>query len=683
MYSDYIDCEYQLLGKTQANFAFHGAVFPGQPKFDDNTINALRKSSGDQKAYGTLLFQASFPLGSDLLTGFRSALALCRFQNKGSRFRMRIDTNAPSDLHNLEWELIYDPKERVFLAQTPETLFSRRLDIPLQPINLGDLKKLRMLVVIACPSDAAEFGLAVLNREDVSTSVRDAVSPLNSVIDVEFLPAPCTPLALRQNLVQRPCQLLHIQAHGLLRAGQSISKLVLETDQGAANFVDENELTEIVRGEQLRLITLIACDSARRSHKSEPFSGLAGALIRLGIPSVVAMQKTIGVEQARRFTEYFYRSLGSSGEVDKAANEARNQMYLVSSQDTDWAVPVLSMRLSDGKVAKRWEVHSPQVLGTDGFWDGLLQALKNASLIPILGPEVNRGLLLGARDIAKLWAEKYDYHKLNYPYIDRNDLPNIAQFVETKNSLNFPHSALLDLFKDDLLEREKISDRKSFGSLSLEDVISRVALKYFGNDNGAPHTLLSELPIHTYVSTNFDSFLVEALRLQGRKPNVQICRWRADAVNDSQYQSAVGSEQEPLIFKAFGYESDSTSMVLVEDDYIDFIRLISKDEWRLPRELRTSLTKSMLLFLGYDIRDWEFRVLFKGLVSQLREMRKDRIAIIQLDPDQHYEQKQEVLDQLREIIQKDCTRLKLIVRWQSLRDFVVELSNKWTGLKNG
>jgi hypothetical protein len=134
------------------------------------------------------------------------------------------------------------------------------------------------------------------------------------------------------------------------------------------------------------------------------------------------------------------------------------------------------------------------------------------------------------------------------------------------------------------------------------------------------------------------------------------------------------------IFHAFGHEGDSTSMVLTEDDYIEFIRLTAKEEWRLPQEVRRILTKSTLFFIGYDIRDIEFRVFFRALVSQLREMQKDRIAIIQLDPDQYYQQTREILDQLREIIQRDCVRLKLIVHWRGLREFIGELHKRWVSL---
>jgi hypothetical protein len=57
--------------------------------------------------------------------------------------------------------------------------------------------------------------------------------------------------------------------------------------------------------------------------------------------------------------------------------------------------------------------------------------------------------------------------------------------------------------------------------------------------------------------------------------------------------------------------------VLTEDDYLDFLVNISRQQDLLPPRIQEVLTGASLLFIGYRLADWDFRVLFRGLVTSI------------------------------------------------------------------
>jgi len=117
--------------------------------------------------------------------------------------------------------------------------------------------------------------------------------------------------------------------------------------------------------------------------------------------------------------------------------------------------------VEDGRVWKHVQpapegVAGPQVPPVnDERWQSLLYWMGRGQLVPVIGPDVNRGLLLSNAEITQLWANKYGYGTVNYPTNNRNDLPRVSRFVEILSpGTRYPHLALLDLLKTDLLAGE-------------------------------------------------------------------------------------------------------------------------------------------------------------------------------------------------------------------------------------
>ena len=69
------------------------------------------------------------------------------------------------------------------------------------------------------------------------------------------------------------------------------------------------------------------------------------------------MREQVEMGMARELTKDFYRSLLDHGEVDRALNAARN--LLLGSPGGDWSIPVLYMRLRDGRLLTKAAASKP------------------------------------------------------------------------------------------------------------------------------------------------------------------------------------------------------------------------------------------------------------------------------------------------------------------------------------
>lgn len=127
-------------------------------------------------------------------------------------------------------------------------------------------------------------------------------------------------------------------------------RLVLVGEEGAAEPIDAERLAPNLRQRGVRLVVLSACEGASRD-ATNPWTGVAPALIRAGIPVVVAMQFSIGDEAAIEFAEGFYAALARGAPVDAAVQDGRLAIQtLAGVEDRDWGVPVLYLRDPDRAV---------------------------------------------------------------------------------------------------------------------------------------------------------------------------------------------------------------------------------------------------------------------------------------------------------------------------------------------
>jgi hypothetical protein len=277
----------------------------------------------------------------------RANWAEARGHSQRRRLRWWIDAAAP-ELHAVPWELIQEGL--IMLSADADTPFSRFL-----PVNLpwsGPVKErpIRVLVAISNPQDLEQFNLppvdVVLERATLQAAF-DTVGP--GRLQAEYLEPPMTLERLEKALRERRHHVLHFLGHGRYDDKRSQAMLYLQDAQGSARPARDVELAGMLarQGAQPQLVFLAACQSATRS-TADALVGLGPTLVTIGTPAVVAMQESVSIVSARTFSAAFYERLLKHGLVDVAANEARGT--LLTAGQPDAAVPVLFMRLRDGRL---------------------------------------------------------------------------------------------------------------------------------------------------------------------------------------------------------------------------------------------------------------------------------------------------------------------------------------------
>lgn len=278
---------------------------------------------------------------------------------------------------------------------------------------------------------------------------------------------------------------------------------------------------------------------------------------------------------------------------------------------------------------------------SDKEWEILAQRIKDKKCTPFLGAGASYGVLPLGADIAKEWAQEY-----GYPLEDSSNLIAVAQFVA--------------LMTDPMVPKDKIV------------AMFRAINKSPDYDNTSePHRVLAGLPLPIYVTTNYDNFMSQALIKQDKDARQELCRWNSYVRdNPSAFDNGfVPTVANPVVFHLHGYNPLSESLVLTEDDYLDFLVNISRDEKLLPAPIQKAFTGTSLLFVGYSIADWNFRVLLRSLARFLESgLRRTHFAVMK-PPTSSEDMKQKAQDYLSKYYENIDVR----VYWGTASDFVKDL----------
>ncbi len=141
------------------------------------------------------------------------------------------------------------------------------------------------------------------------------------------------------------------------------------------------------------------------------------------------------------------------------------------------------------------------------------------------------------------------------------------------------------------------------------------------------HRILADLSLPLYITTNYDPFMTEALEAVGRTPKRLICDWNGAAAEFNARQMEVEdpgawpipSPESPWVFHLHGADAIPQSIVITEDDYLDFLANLQKESTIIPHYVVRAISSTSLLFVGYSLVDWTFKVLFRGIRSSLPE----------------------------------------------------------------
>ncbi len=290
---------------------------------------------------GRQLYNALFQEETRAL--YNASFAHAQQLERGLRVKLRLDYT----LTSVPWELMYNPDSRDFVALSTHTPIVRYLELPqsLRPLKVS--LPLRILVVIANAYDQSPLDVAGEKER-----LLNALSELRQAgaVEIEFLEGQGTFSALQRILRQKQFHILHFIGHGEYRPEAEEGFLILEDERGKSWLINGENLGRALRDHfPLRLVVLNACEGAKTSI-TDPFAGMAAAIVGAGIPAVVAMQFDISDWGAIIFSREFYISLVDGYPLDAAVTEARKAMAAYIKNSIEWSTPVLYMTTPDGVI---------------------------------------------------------------------------------------------------------------------------------------------------------------------------------------------------------------------------------------------------------------------------------------------------------------------------------------------
>jgi CHAT domain/SIR2-like domain len=639
----------------------------------------LRELLADDDAYGIALGEALLE-DPAIRERFAGARAVAQAKRLPLRIRLFIGTSAP-ELHQLRWETLREPVEHRRLFTDEGLLVSRFLpsvegvSVPFRP-----REELRALVVVANPSDLDGYRLAALDTQAELARARAGLG------EIHLTELPGSGRATLSDIIARLREgydILFLVCHGASRDGEA--QLWLEDEDGATHRVPGRELADRIRelAHRPRLVVLASCQSAGDGQGQDggALATLGPRLARAGVPAVIAMQGNVTTRTVDAFMATFFAELQLDGQIDRAMSVAR--AALCDLERPDWWMPVLFLALRSGRI---W--YEPGFEGQAGAdremekWPTLLQSIRQGRCTPILGPGLAESFLGSRREIARRLATIYRYPMANF---ERENLPQVAQYLAVHQDPEFLRYELQEHLRRDMLTLYGDNLPEAARREPLDRLMSAEGRRRRERDPSEPHRILAELPFPLYVTAGWNDLLRDALIDEGRKPEVELCRYDDDlelpppVYDDDVEPDYVPTVDRPLVYHVFGRLAYPESVVLTEDDYFDFLIGVTRNNDMIPHFVRSALTHTALLFLGFRLDEWEFRVLFRSLMSQEgRSLRKKFSHVaVQIDPE---EGQMSDPEGARRYLSSYFRDARITIYWGSAETFIRELQKRAEGL---
>jgi CHAT domain/SIR2-like domain len=662
-------------------------------------IEAARRSGAPILDVAKILSDALFSGKKGVVADKLAEARRLAIKNQTSvRFRLILDKGTPA-LQSLPWESLLDPEStqqdgKAWLCTLRDIYFSRYLGrTRTYDFTLRQKHEVRALVVIANPK--APPGL-VMAPIDVDAEADRAKAVLAPFLTTSLFSSTDSPgkVTLR-NLItalEDPYDIVYLICHGVFGAtdlGVTNANvgtfLYFENAQGLLDRVGGQELvTQIERLPRLpSLMVLSACQTAGSSgiavgNDHGVLASLGPRLIGAGVPSVIALQGDLRVDTAQKFFSKFFTSLGKDGVIDQAMAQARSEV----SGSPDFYVPVLFHRLKSGRL---WYAsHDVSVSGDGIKWSTLLKhihagdgmALIGSGLLePYVGPQV---------EIARRLAHKYNMTEQD---CRADDLTWVAQYISAITSPVIFERDLRSEYVGQLLREyggviPSLLDGQTRDSLLNNDQIHKQLPMMLNKVHEyrckryllEPYRALASVPFKAYLTTNADSLLEKELIRSKRSPTL----WQGGKIEKPRvkFKDVKQPQMHPLLAYLYGTFEEEDSLVVTEQDYFDQLTNAAQMKSNLAGEINTLIVKSALVFVGFRLHEWDFRILFRRLKLPEGWKKHENYAhvAVQIDPGNMAAFRNAT--ELKYYL-KQCFTSQLDIFEGSVEQFVAELTQRY------
>jgi hypothetical protein len=321
-------------------------------------------------------------------------------------------------------------------------------------------------------------------------------------------------------------------------------------------------------------------------------------------------------------------------------------------------------------------------------WDFITDQIYQKRCTPIISNKITHQALFGDQNVIQTWAEK-----VNYPLADSDNLTRVAQFLSvTRHDSARAKSSYLQFLKSSLLKLARVEPNTE--QAVLDDIqnelrsltFSQLAIERLGypnlqNDPNNPLNILAALDIPIYLTTGHHNLMEAALEAVGKSPRTEVYCWQegqeenipVECQTDLDFEPDV---QTPLVYHWHGIDSYPNSLVLTEDDHLEFLVHVTQnfqESDTIPSTVRNALSSSLLLLLGYDLHAWDLRVLLQGVIKDPRL--RPRSFAIQLEPNAGDSIKDTV--RFRKYLQDYFGQVRFDVYWGTPRAFMQTLHQEW------
>jgi hypothetical protein len=462
-------------------------------------------------------------------------------------------------------------------------------------------------------------------------------------------------------------------------------------------------------------------DEPRMESTAEPLLALAPALAGAGVAVVVGMQGNVTMTTAGKFLSKFFAQLNVDGVPAKAMAEAR----LSVRDNDDWYMPVLYSRLKRGSA---W--YKPRFGGKEALlFANLHTRIRATQCLPIIGTGIagEDGVVASRQDLAREWVNR---RQIPMSPMSRGDLASVAQYVrvEQQSGPRLVWDELYFLLRNELRSRhEEEMPGLDWDALPLATMFSLIGEHQRAAANREDcYSRLARLDLPLFVTTSWSNLLEDALEEYGKSPVTRYFDWRKSMPNEEPWPYLLDGEtgdssvrqsiddltgpvtqagdargrrleshrrkverlraeadpycaprsfsiQEPLVYHLYGTLQSQKTLVITEDDYFTWLR-----EWMkqvdngdsIPGYVRTPLVTESLLFLGFHVDDWEFRLVFQAIKSFHRSVQEGSPHVdVQFQPHTLRIEQEAAQSYLESYFDED----KISIYWHTANAFLTEL----------